>query len=99
MCCHNKDVQLWLFFFGEVYIFNNLHTIFFIKLVLNTKNSEYNTLHTETPFYTLPSHLHQYSCLFTSGPRIMSTLLEIITGDNLHALTVLPPFSFHFCRV
>ena len=59
-------------------------------LLLKTKNSDYNTLHTEMPLLHPPflhSHLNQYGRLFTSGPWITFSLLESIREDNLHALT------------
>ena len=64
--------------------------------MLKTKNSDYDTLRTEMPF--LPpsfthSHINQYGCLFTSGPRITISHLESIRGGNWHVLTMVTHFS------
>ena len=52
--------------------------------MLKTKNSDYNTLHTETPLLPFSSHSHQnqYGRLCTSGHRITLSLLESIRGGN-----------------
>ena len=42
--------------------------------------------------------INQYGRLFTSGSSKTLSFLESIRGGHLHGLTVLPPFSFHFCR-
>ena len=61
-----------------------------ILSVLKTKNSDYNTLHMETPLlhpHFLHSDINQYGHLFTSSPCKTLSLLESIRGDNLHGLT------------
>ena len=53
------------------------------NLMLKTKNSDYNTLHTETPLLHpsfLHSHINQYGRLFTAGHRIMP-LFSRVSGE------------------
>ena len=63
-----------------------------VSWLLKTKNSDYNTWHTET-LLLHPSFLHsqinQYGRLFTSGPSKTFTFLESIRGGHLHGLTLI----------
>ena len=85
-------------------------TLHYVTKVLKkgVKNKELRLSHSAygdafiTPFF-LHSHINQYGRLFTLGPLLTSSLLKSVRGDNLHALTVLPPFllisvGHKFCK-
>ena len=67
-----------------------LNKILWLSILLKTKNSDYNTLHTEMPFYIHPSYTltltNMAVCLLPVLAKHIS-FLESIRGGHLHGLT------------